>query len=106
MDSSAIISIVLGLVFSVIGWLLSNKDKKQEDEIKLLFKKRDEDAKELTDLRIKIAEQHYQKPELDTKFSDINATLKSGFTQLDSGIKEMSKSFMSHITEHGHKDSQ
>lgn len=105
MDISTILTIVLGLVFSVIGWLLTNKDKKQEDEIKLLFKKHDEDEKELTNLRIKIAENHYQKPELDAKFADINNTLKEGFAQLDKSIKEMSKSFNDHVIGH-HRDEQ
>ena len=94
---------VMTLVFGVLGWLLSNKDAKQADELKLLFKKHDEDVAELTNLRIKIAEQHYQKPELDAKFNDINATLKSGFLGLEASIKEMAKSFMSHVQDHSQK---
>jgi len=105
-DSHVIVTIVIGLVFSIIGWLLSNKDAKQAEEIKLLFKKHEDDVTELTNLRIKIAEQHYQKPELDAKFSDINKTLEKGFAGLEASIKEMSKSFLTHVSEHNHKDGQ
>ena len=103
MEMNSIVLIVITLVFGVLGWLLSNKDAKQADELKLLFKKHDEDVAELTSLRIKIAEQHYQKPELDAKFNDINATLKSGFSGLEVSIREMAKSFMSHVQDHNQK---
>jgi hypothetical protein len=106
MDIQSLLLVGLTAVFGIIGWLLSNKDAKQAEEIKLLFKKHDDDSKELMELRIKIAEQHYQKPELDAKFSDINATLKTGFAGLEASIKEMSKSFLSHVSDHNHKDGQ
>jgi len=91
-------------VFAVIGYLLSMKDKKQEDEItslkevcRVLFTKHDLDAAALVDLQIKIAEQHYPKSELDAKFGQIEATLKSGFSELNASMKEMSKAFMEHL---------
>lgn len=38
MDSSTLITIAIGLIFGVIGWLLSNKDARQEKDITELKK--------------------------------------------------------------------
>lgn len=106
MDTQQMLIAALGAIFTIVGYLLSQRDAKQAKEIELLFKKHDDDAAQLIDLRIKIAENHYQKNELDAKFSDINKTLKEGFTQLDGSIKKLGESFVAHVTEHGRKEGQ
>lgn len=79
----------LGIVFSVIGYLLHQKDVAQQEEIKtinasiqLLFKKHDEDVAVLQQFRLEIAEGHYKKYELDARFDRLEASFKEGFSQL------------------------
>lgn len=96
---TAIALLILGIVFSVIGWLLSNKDKKQGEEITKLFALHDEDSKELMQLRLEIARNHYPKSELDVRFAQLDATIKEGFKDLGTDIKEMTKALHDHLKE-------
>lgn len=70
---------VLGGIFTVLWFLLRQKDESQEQRIKKLFELHDEDAKELAQHRLMIAENHYRKPELDIKFDKIESSIKDGF---------------------------
>lgn len=97
---TAIAVFVLGIIFSVIGWLLSNKDKKQGEEIAKLFVLHDDDSKELMRLQLEIARNHYPKSELDVRFAQLDATIKEGFKDLGSDIKEMTKALHDHLKEH------
>jgi len=74
--------VVLGGVFSVMFWLLKSKDASQGDQIRTLFDKHDADAARLHDLEIKIAANHYVKPELDNKFDKLEGAFTSGIAQL------------------------
>ncbi len=78
-----------GLVASIVGYLLANKDKQQGDEINeikghitTLFTKHDLDADALQNLRVQIAAKHYERPELDAKFDKLENTVKDGFNAL------------------------
>jgi hypothetical protein len=89
---------VLTLLFSVIGWLLSNKDAKQAREIEILFKKHDDDAAALAALKLEIAKEHYLKHELDARFQQLDTTFREGFDGLRSEFKELARVLISHIT--------
>jgi hypothetical protein len=89
---------VLTLLFSVIGWLLSNKDMKQAKEIEILFKKHDDDAAALAALKLEIAKEHYLKHELDARFQQLDTTFREGFDGLRSEFKELGRILIGHIT--------
>lgn len=79
----------LGIVVSLIGYLLMHKDAAQQKElesvktsVKLLFQKHDDDVARLNQFQIEIAEGHYKKQELDARFDRLEASFKSGFSQL------------------------
>ena len=73
---------IVGGVFTVLWWLLRQKDEKQEASIKILFEKHDEDSRRLDDLKLEIARQHYVKQELDVKFDRLDLSIKSGMHEL------------------------
>ena len=85
------IFILTGL-FSVLWFLLRKKDEAQEQhicaqdhQIEILFTKHDQDADRLTELELKIAEKHYLKTELDTKFDKLENALREEFKSM--GLK-------------------
>lgn len=90
---------VVGLVFSVIGWLLKNKDDAQAHQISLLFVKHDADAQALQDLRVQLAREHYQKNELDARFDKLEAAFKAGFNDLGSKFDRLSEALLNHKRE-------
>lgn len=78
---------------TVIGYLLSSKDEKQQKELeeikrqheistKLLWEKHDADVSKLATLELQIASQHYNKLELDSKFDKMASEMKEGFASL------------------------
>jgi L-cysteine desulfidase len=88
-DFTAIVGVfILGIFIAVIGYLLSKKDAHQENMIDALFKKHDEDASRLQTLEIKIAETHYQKPEVDRLFDKFKGYLDEKFTSIESILKD------------------
>ena len=90
MDNS-IILYGFSAVFMVGGFFLNLKDKSQEREIKalereitekqkpidLLFKKHDDDSRELQELKIKIAGTLYTKEELNERFNRLEESIAS-----------------------------
>ena len=80
---------VLSMLFGVIGWLLSSKDKKQEEQISDLYTVHREDADRLTALQIQIASNHYQKNELDHKIEKLEQSINVGFDKLGNELKDL-----------------
>lgn len=99
-------AILLGVVFGAMGWLLSSKDKKQGDDIDTLYSLCHAQQKELSEHKLKIAENHYPKHELDQRFQQLNITLAEGFRGLSSDVKEMTKMMHDHLREHHNRDGQ
>jgi len=83
---------------TVMWWLLRQKDEKQEAELKQLWLKHDEDAKQLQELRVKLAEEHYPKRELDMRFEQINSTMTHGFEAIGNKLDILSQTMISHIS--------
>lgn len=93
-----LLTCVLGIVISVIGWLLRNKDAEQASSIRLLFEKHDNDALALQELRVQIAAKHYERPELDAKFDRLDATFRDGFDKLGQKFDRLSDTLSGHIS--------
>lgn len=87
----------LALLFGVIGYLLSRRDAKQAEEIETLFKLHHADEKQLHNLELEIARNHYPKNELDERFKQLDQTMKDGFGSLGADIKEMVKALNAHL---------
>ncbi|ADE12123.1 hypothetical protein [Sideroxydans lithotrophicus] len=77
---------VLGLLTGAIGWLLANKDAKQEEMIKELFLKHDEDAKKLAALEIDIARNYNPKHEITGLFDNFKLYLNERFDRLEQAV--------------------
>lgn len=80
---------VLGGVFAVLWWLLRQKDEKQAQDIESinalirdLYAKHQEDERALYALRIKIAENHPPKQEIEKMISDMKQHFDQRFDQL------------------------
>lgn len=95
-----LIYITISGVFIVLWWLLRNKDAAQQEQIKVLFAKHDEDAKHLQDLRLAIAEGHYKKVELDTKFDKLEYAFKMGFQDLGHRFDKLAEVLIDRTKEH------
>ena len=87
----------LGVLFTVLWYLLQQKDAKQQKDIELLWTKHDSDVTELQQLKLQIASQHYVKAELDQKFDRMDATMKTGFEILSSKVDKLSDVLIAHF---------
>ncbi len=87
----ALLNYVVVATGIVVWWLLRNKDAKQEEAIKLLFEKHDEDSKRLDDFQLEIAKYHYVKPELDAKFDKLEVAIKSSMDTLGKKFDRLSE---------------
>jgi uncharacterized protein HemX len=97
MSEASIVELLLAvaaLVFAVLWYLLQQKDAKQQRDIELLWQRHDEDAKELQVLKLQIAQQHYVKTELDTKFDRMEETFRVGFRDLGQKVDAMTSAIM------------
>lgn len=88
---------IISGVFAVLWFLLKQKDAKQEESIRLLFQKHDEDAKALQELRLQIAEGHYKKTELDFKFEKLELAIVNSFNVLGGKFDKLSDVLVDHI---------
>jgi hypothetical protein len=85
---------IVGAVFTFIGFLLRQKDEKQEEQIKLLFSKHDEDAARLEELRLEIAKHHYIRSELDAKFDKLENSIVEGLDKLGAKFDKLGERLM------------
>lgn len=83
--------VVITALFSVVAWLLQNKDAAQAAQIRLLFEKHDADVQALQELRVQIAAKHYERDELDKKFEKLDTTVREGFKDLSSRIDRLAE---------------
>jgi hypothetical protein len=87
---------IIGLV-GVVGYLLRQKDVEQAKSISMLFHKHDEDAERLNRFELRIAQEHYVKPELDSRFEKLETTIKEAMNGLGIKFDELSKLLIAHI---------
>lgn len=97
MDQHTMLLIITAL-FSVLFWLLQMKDSKQAKQIDLLFEKHDADAEKLQALELRIAQQHYDKRELDVKFDKLERTFSEGFFTLSESVENVRTLLVQYLT--------
>ena len=108
MTQTNVLVILLTILVTVVGYLLAERDQKNEKvsaetkaehdrQIAALWLKHNEDAHELQELRILIAKDHYIKPELDAKFTELSSTFKTGFDQLGNKFDRLAETLIAHI---------
>ena len=71
--------------------------EKQRDVNTLLFKKHDDDAAALSELRLTIAKEHYLKHELDGRFQSLETTFKEGMRGLSEEVKNLTQIMLAHL---------
>ena len=94
---SVLSAIVAGLV-AIVWFFLRKKDVDQEKAIELLFKKHDQDAKDLQEFKLQMAHNHYPKPELDVKFQKIEEAIEKGMDRLGDKFDHLAKALVDHIS--------
>lgn len=87
---------ILSLV-GIIAYLLRQKDAEQAKSIVMLFKKHDEVRKDLNNFELRIAQEHYVKPELDSKFNEMKLTIKESMDSLGHKFDKLSDILLSHL---------
>lgn len=99
-----ILQTALLCLIGVVGYLLRQKDVEQAKSIALLFKKHDEDAERLNKFELRIAQDHYIKPELDARFTELRQTIKESFDTLGHKFDKLSEVLVAHIIKEDSRD--
>ena len=97
---SSILQGVLAFIIGIVGYFLRQKDAQQEkaivsltnkidNQVALLWQKHDQDAADLSELRLHIASQHYVKTELDNRFDKMELAFKHGFHELGEKLDKL-----------------
>jgi hypothetical protein len=73
---------IIGIIVSVVGYLLAAKDSAQEKQITELWNKHNEDADRLNGLTSRVDREYYVKHELDARFDKLEQDLKDVFREL------------------------
>lgn len=97
---------MFGVLFSIVGWLLKNKDDTQskqianlENRIASLYQKYDQNTVAIQDLRLQIAREHYQKAELDDRFTELKVTIKDGLRDMADRFDKLAEAMRMHMIE-------
>ena len=99
-----ILQALLAALVAVVAYLLRQKDEEQAKSIALLFKKHDEDVEKLKVLELKVATDHYIKPELDAKFDKMETTFRLGFESLGSKFDKLTDILVAHVAKEDARD--
>lgn len=98
----------VSLLFGVIGYLLSQKDKRQGEEIaeikatcradiENLYRLHHADHEKLSEYKLLVAQNHYTQPQIDFKFQQLDNTMREGFRILSADLKEMTRTLTEHM---------
>ncbi|MDD4913283.1 MAG: hypothetical protein PHP57_13400 [Sideroxydans sp.] len=83
------IGIGVGIVVAIISYLLTQKDKKQGEEIDYLKREVEQGKTNLVNLQLHIAGEHYKAQTIDYKFAQIDVSIKEGFREIREDIKAL-----------------
>lgn len=104
---------VLGALFSVVGWLLKNKDEAQsrqianlESQIEGLYQKHDKNAASIQELRLQIAREHYQKSEMDERFTELKITIRDGLQNMAERFDKLAETMRVHMVEESRRSGE
>ncbi len=103
MDPWMLQAFILGLV-GLVGYFLRQKDAEQGQKIDKLFQIHDKDVEKLAALELKIASDHYIKPELDAKFDKMETTFRVGFETLGGKFDKLTEILVAHVAKEDAKD--
>ena len=88
-------------IFSLIGWFLKDKDAKQQSaleahdkQIEVLFSKHDADVQALQDMRVLLAQEHYRKPELDTRLERLDSSIREGLSTISIKVDKLTEAVL------------
>lgn len=112
---------ILGVLMTIVGTLLSQKDKKQQKEIDdlkedhkkeiealkskleaerlLMWNKYDILRSDFDNFRIKIAAEHYVKDELNSKFDKLEIAFSAGMKEMGEKFDRVSSAFSAFLNE-------
>ena len=97
MPSDFLMYLLNGLIV-VVWYLLRQKDEAQQGQINTLFKKQDETKKDISDLKLHIAESHYGKEELDRKIDKLEKAFRDGVADIGFKLDALSKALLDHVS--------
>ena len=98
MNEHHLLEAALGLLISIVGYLLQKKDHEQEKQLEDLYTKHHQDADRLHQVELKLASDHYVKSELDNRFDRLDISMKHGFETLGAKFDVLSAQLVAHIT--------
>ena len=85
------------LMVGIIGFFLRQKDEAQAKQISTLWAKHDEDAMALSELKERIAREHYVKAELDARFQRLEDAFMTGFNELGGKLDNLTDVMVQHL---------
>ena len=85
------------LMVGIIGFFLRQKDEAQAKQISTLWAKHDEDAMALSELKERIAREHYVKAELDARFQRLEDAFRTGFNELGGKLDKLTDVVVQHL---------
>lgn len=85
------------LMVGIIGFFLRQKDEAQAKQISTLWAKHDEDAMALSELKERIAREHYVKAELDARFQRLEDAFRTGFNELGGKLDKLTDVMVQHL---------
>lgn len=86
MGSGEFISIAVGIVFAVVGYLLAQKDARQAEHIKDLYEKHSTDAQKLFDLELQVAKNHPDRDAIKDMFTNFMTQMNERFDRLEQAV--------------------
>lgn len=83
---AAIISGLMVIISSGVGYLLVRKDSAQEEQIKELFRKHEDDAGKLNILELKLAHEYHSKTDLKDVLENLKMFFNERFDRMEDAI--------------------
>lgn len=96
----ALAGLAISGLFTVLWFLLRQKDEQQASQIRELFIKHEQDAAELQTLRLQIANGYHPKDELNARFASLDSTFRDVGQRLEGKFDELQKVLLSHMSQH------
>ncbi len=93
--------VLFALLVGIIGYLLARRDAQQEKLIDDLYNKHNDDVARLNVLALKLAEDHYKKPEIH----QIIDSVKQSLDKLSGKFDVLNAALLARASQYRHDDS-